>query len=101
MAGRDTSTGSYNTFIGMAAGFFNTTAYDNTVSVRWKIDTGTDNTFVGQAGQANTATDNTFVGTEAGLNNTSGADNTFIGEEAGEKYDGSVQCFRGRRRGTQ
>jgi len=61
------NTGSFNTFVGRAAGSFNTIGSANTFVGRW-------------AGRVNSTGDfNAFLGTNAGLVNTSGALNTFIG----------------------
>ncbi|MEM2590870.1 MAG: hypothetical protein QXE63_06460, partial [Zestosphaera sp.] len=77
-----------NTFIGMEAGYSNTTGYSNTfigTEAGYSNTTGYSNTFIGtEAGRSNTTGSyNTFIGTEAGCNNTTGYSNTFIGRNAG------------------
>lgn len=85
----DSTTGSYNTFIGRSAGLNNTTGNQNTFLGHWAgltNSTGNFNTFIGQfAGYYNTtAGSNTFVGKSAGADNTTGSHNTFLGREAGK-----------------
>ncbi|MEM2593205.1 MAG: hypothetical protein QXI60_11520, partial [Thermofilaceae archaeon] len=86
-AGR-VNAGYSNTFIGMEAGYSNTTGYSNTfigTEAGRSNTTGYSNTFIGtEAGRSNTTGSyNTFIGTEAGCNNTTGYSNTFIGRNAG------------------
>jgi|GEM_PF-4228420 len=80
--------GGYNTFVGMSAGYYNTTGYYNTfigLNAGKNNDTGTTNTFIGiQAGISNTSgANNAAIGSNAGYFNTTGYDNTFVGYYAG------------------
>jgi len=70
-AGRDTTTGSKNTFIGAVAGRLNTT--------------GSCNHFIGRCAGFNNSTGNgnVFLGEFAGRDNTSGSYNVFLGDGAG------------------
>lgn len=81
------STGFSNSFLGYAAGYFNTT--------------GSSNTFTGyQAGLRSTASNNTFIGKSAGEKNTTGGVNTFVGSEAGfNNSTGYNNVFMGRNTG--
>ena len=93
--------GSYNTFNGFQAGYFNTTGYFNTFNgfqAGFSNTTGSHNTFNGaQAGYYNTTGyDNTFNGTYAGYSNTTGYHNTFNGMVAGfYNVDGTNNLFSG------
>ncbi len=69
-AGKNTSTGKYNSFIGYQSGFTNIA--------------GNYNVFLGyNSGYYNTASYNLFIGYEAGKNNTTGTYNSFIGYQSG------------------
>ena len=80
--------GTYNTFTGWNAGYYNTIGYYNTFTGadagRFNT-TGNNNTFTGAvAGSSNTtAYNNTFTGAGSGTSNTTGHSNTFTGAEAG------------------
>lgn len=80
----ESTTGSYNTFSGVTAGYSNTTGHDNTFSGAW-------------AGAANsTGNYNTFSGTWAGIDNTIGNYNTISGSFAGnQNTEGSYNTFSG------
>jgi hypothetical protein len=74
----------FDTFIGNAAGFSNTS--------------GVGNSFLGSyAGNSNTSgNNNTFIGVSAGYNNTTGNNNSFIGAECGASITtGSGNVFLG------
>ncbi len=69
-AGKNTTTGKYNSFIGFQSGFTNTA--------------GGYNVFLGyNSGYYNTASYNLFMGFEAGKNNLTGTYNSFIGYQSG------------------
>lgn len=77
-----------NTFIGLGAGFLNTTAYNNTfvgADAGYTTTTGFNNTFIGQqAGYANLrGRSNTFLGHVSGGSNSDGDNNVFVGDFAG------------------
>ena len=74
------TTGSANTFIGRAAGYYNTGYY---------------NTFLGDyAGVSNTTGNyNTFLGDYAGYSNTTGYRNVFLGYQAGYNETGSDRLY--------
>ena len=74
------TTGSANTFIGRAAGYYNTGYY---------------NTFLGDlAGYSNTTGNyNTFLGDYAGYSNTTGYRNVFLGYQAGYNETGSDRLY--------
>ena len=79
---------SYNSFMGVNAGYSNTTGNDNAfmgMHAGYSNTTGYYNTFIGtSAGSSNTTGYyNTFMGTSAGYSNTTGVYNTFIGTNAG------------------
>jgi len=84
----DSSTGTFNTMIGIEAGFENTS--------------GNANTFIGgQAGTRNTeGSDNVFVGAAAGALNKSGIRNVYVGVGAGFTSTGSHNVFIGRNSGA-
>jgi len=93
-AGYFNTTGFYNTFSGSNAGFYNTTGYYNTFSgayAGFHNTTGYYNTFSGvTAGYYNTTGYyNTFSGMYAGYSNTTGYANTAIGYYAGNTTPGS------------
>jgi hypothetical protein len=78
-----------NVFVGVLAGFSNTTGPDNVFvgrSAGQLNTTGASNTFVGaQAGRDNTTAEGgTFLGHFAGVNNTTGLQNSFVGDRAGQ-----------------
>ena len=82
------NTGYYNTFLGDSAGYFNTTGNFNTFlgdSAGYSNTTGNNNNFLGDyAGYSNTTGNyNTFLGDYAGVSNTTGNYNTFLGDYAG------------------
>lgn len=87
-AGKETTSGKYNTLVGAYAGAHNTTGEKNAFfghgSGCWNT-TGSDNVFLGyQSGFANTTGyENVFVGSDAGQYNETGYYNTFIGYRAG------------------
>ena len=81
------TTGSANTFIGRAAGYYNTGYYNTFLGhyAGYSNTTGHYNTFLGDyAGVSNTTGNyNTFLGDSAGYFNTTGNFNTFLGDYAG------------------
>jgi hypothetical protein len=92
-AGYSNTTGYSNTFSGHEAGYSNSTGYRNTFSGYWagrSSTTGWSNTFSGyRAGYSNTTGhDNTFSGNSAGCLNTTGYYNTFLGSGAGSSNTG-------------
>jgi hypothetical protein len=97
----DVNTGNYNTFIGFAAGYSNTTGSSNIFlgdATGFDNTTGGSNTFIGNnAGASNTTGGyNTFIGYVAGYNNTTANNNTFIGRAAGySNTTGSSNMFLG------
>ncbi|MEZ0006130.1 putative coiled-coil protein SlyX [Flavobacterium sp. 28YEA47A] len=86
-AGRYTSTGINNTFIGNESGMENTT--------------GKFNVFMGyQAGLSNiTGANNTFVGSHSGQSNFNGSYNVYLGQFAGGENNGSYNTFIGMQAG--
>ena len=82
-----TNTGSFNSFLGVAAGTSNTT--------------GSKNSFLGFAsGVYNTdGTDNTYTGQFSGFINTSGSFNSIYGSNAGFYNSASNNCFFGNNSG--
>jgi hypothetical protein len=100
--------GTYNTFLGIGAGYSNTAGRENTflgygagysnTGDPLEPLLGSFNTFVGfQAGYSNTTgLANTFLGYHAGRGNTTGLDNTFVGEDAGyNNTEGNKNTFLG------
>jgi hypothetical protein len=81
------STGTFNTFVGVEAGFKTSDGQSNTFvghQAGHENNLTGYNTFLGYlAGYKNTQDFNTFIGSEAGFNNTSGLNNTFVGYWAG------------------
>ena len=81
------TTGSANTFIGRAAGYYNTGYYNTFLGdlAGYSNTTGNYNTFLGDsAGYFNTTGNfNTFLGDSAGYSNTTGNNNNFLGDYAG------------------
>ena len=81
------TTGSANTFIGRAAGYYNTGYYNTFLGdlAGYSNTTGNYNTFLGDsAGYFNTTGNfNTFLGDSAGYSNTTGHYNNFLGDYAG------------------
>jgi hypothetical protein len=77
----NSSTGYYNTFIGLRAGDVNTT--------------GTGNTFLGNytGGSNTTGICNTFIGRTAGYSNSIGSYNVFLGYNAGYSEGGSNKLY--------
>lgn len=87
-AGKNITTGRYNSFIGFQSGKY-TTNGDYNVFLGYNTglyNTGSDNTFIGyEAGKYHHSTGgNVFLGSKAGRYDTSGTKNIFIGESAGE-----------------
>ena len=94
------TTGSANTFIGRAAGYYNTGYYNTFLghSAGYSNTTGNFNTFLGDyAGYYNTTGNyNTFLGDFAGISNTTGNSNTFLGDYAGvSNTTGNYNTFLG------
>jgi len=92
------NTGYYNTFLGDSAGYFNTTGNFNTFlgdSAGYSNTTGHYNTFLGDyAGVSNTTGNyNTFLGDYAGYSNTTGYRNVFLGYQAGYNETGSDRLY--------
>ena len=86
-AGR-VNTGDYNVFVGLAAGYTNTSGFENVfvgVDAGYSHTIGRQNSFVGyQAGYSNTlGQENVFFGSGAGYSNTTGWHNSFSGKGAG------------------
>ena len=100
-AGRNTTTGGDNTFVGRSSGRTNSAGYQNTfVGSRsgYSNSIGNQNTFMGfDAGDLNgSGSQNTFVGRNAGKQNISGNENTFIGNQAGQQNStGSQNTYVG------
>ena len=94
------TTGSANTFIGRAAGYYNTGYYNTFLGdlAGYSNTTGNYNTFLGDsAGYFNTTGNfNTFLGDSAGYSNTTGHYNTFLGDYAGvSNTTGNYNTFLG------
>ena len=94
------TTGSANTFIGRAAGYYNTGYYNTFLGdlAGYSNTTGNYNTFLGDfAGISNTTgNSNTFLGHYAGYSNTTGHYNTFLGDYAGvSNTTGNYNTFLG------
>jgi len=92
------NTGYYNTFLGDSAGYFNTTGNFNTFlgdSAGYSNTTGNNNNFLGDyAGYYNTTGHyNTFLGDYAGYSNTTGYRNVFLGYQAGYNETGSDRLY--------
>jgi len=91
------TTGSANTFIGRAAGYYNTGYYNTFLgdSAGYSNTTGHYNTFLGDyAGVSNTTGNyNTFLGDYAGYSNTTGYRNVFLGYQAGYNETGSDRLY--------
>jgi len=92
------NTGYYNTFLGDSAGYFNTTGNFNTFlgdSAGYSNTTGNNNNFLGDyAGYYNTTGNyNTFLGDYAGYSNTTGYRNVFLGYQAGYNETGSDRLY--------
>jgi len=91
------TTGSANTFIGRAAGYYNTGYYNTFLgdSAGYFNTTGNFNTFLGDsAGYYNTTGNyNTFLGDYAGYHNTTGYRNVFLGYQAGYNETGSDRLY--------
>ena len=92
------NTGYYNTFLGDLAGYSNTTGNYNTFlgdSAGYFNTTGNFNTFLGDsAGYYNTTGNyNTFLGDYAGYHNTTGYRNVFLGYQAGYNETGSDRLY--------
>ncbi len=114
---RSSTTGKYNTFIGMQSGYHNTLGRSNTYTGAFTghiNQTGSNNTYTGafaghnnassasyntyigsyagfQSTTKNALTHNTFVGNQAGYTARSHG-STFIGSEAGMNHTGGVRC---------
>lgn len=106
-AGDDVAnTGSNNVGIGDAALTNLTTGTQNVavgLSAGSGVTTGRAGTFIGdQTGLATTGVGNTFLGHHAGLSNTTGANNVYLGNEAAEDtlITGSTNVVIGRRAGS-
>jgi hypothetical protein len=83
-AGYSNTTGYENSFFGESAGYSNTTGYENSffgVAAGHSNTTGSENSFFGvAAGHSNTSGDsNSFFGRFAGYSNTTGSENSFFG----------------------
>ena len=92
------NTGYYNTFLGDLAGYSNTTGNFNTFlgdSAGYSNTTGNNNNFLGDyAGYYNTTGNyNTFLGDYAGYSNTTGYRNVFLGYQAGYNETGSDRLY--------
>ena len=91
------TTGSANTFIGRAAGYYNTGYYNTFLGdlAGYSNTTGNYNTFLGDfAGISNTTgNSNTFLGHYAGYSNTTGYRNVFLGYQAGYNETGSDRLY--------
>jgi trimeric autotransporter adhesin len=87
-AGKYTTTGNYNAFLGYRSGYNNTIGHSNLFLGYWSgysNTTGSLNTFVGyRAGALNTTGgENTYLGSYTGSNNTTGSLNSFVGYYTG------------------
>jgi hypothetical protein len=88
-SGWTNTTGSYNVFIGVDAGFHTSTDGNTFVggSAGFRNTAGTQNTFVGDQSGPNandsTGSYNTYLGASAGFYNTSGFENVFVGYLSG------------------
>ena len=87
-AGLYTTTGNYNAFLGYRSGYNNTTGHSNLFLGYWSgysNTIGNLNTFVGyRAGALNTSGgENTYLGSYTGSNNTTGSLNSFVGYYTG------------------
>ena len=89
-AGRESHTGSRNSFFGAESGLFNAASNNSFLGYRSGRNntTGDNNAFFGaNAGGANTIGNrNTYLGTQAGINHF-GNGNVFIGYQAGPVYN--------------
>jgi hypothetical protein len=95
-AGKCTTTGSYNNFLGKYAGCSNTDGSLNNFLGRqagYYNTIGNHNNFIGDAvGYKNTTgCYNNFLGNNAGFNNTTGNHNNFLGRYSG--YNNTTGCF--------
>ena len=93
------STGSYNTAVGVNALLSNTTASQNTAvgyQALYTNQTSNANTAVGyQAGySSNGVVGNVFIGNLTGYSST-GANSTFVGDESGYRSSGASNTFIG------
>ncbi|HWN97659.1 MAG TPA: hypothetical protein VNS63_00145 [Blastocatellia bacterium] len=92
--------GTQNTFVGVFAGFQNTSGIENSFvgyGAGSHNTTGMKNSFFGSlAGQQNTdGESNSFFGTNAGMTNTTGNGNSFFGMGAGRDSNGWNNSFFG------
>jgi trimeric autotransporter adhesin len=100
-AGNNSNVAAYNTFLGNKSGWKNTDGYANTFigSGTGALNTsGNSNTFVGsESGLSNTtARSNSFFGKSTGWQNETGANNAFFGADAGyNNITGSTNAFFG------
>jgi hypothetical protein len=95
-AGKCTTTGSYNNFLGNTTGFCNTDGSHNNFLGRqagYYNTIGNHNNFIGlDVGYKNTTgCYNNFLGNTAGYNNTTGNHNNFLGRYSG--YNNTTGCF--------
>ncbi|MCX6765657.1 MAG: tail fiber domain-containing protein, partial [Candidatus Moranbacteria bacterium] len=93
-AGYTNTSGTDNVFVGRSAGYNNTTGAAN-VFVGWQAgftnSNATGSTYVGDyAGQSSNAVDNTMVGKWAGQSNTNGGYNTYLGSQAGRNGTSNI-----------
>lgn len=93
------NTGENNSFVGAAAGFFNTAGGNNSFFGAFAGSANTietDNAFFGyNAGRANKTSQNSFFGSNAGMTNTTGQSNSFFGYNAGKLSQGVQNSFFG------
>lgn len=100
-AGRSLTTGSFNTFVGTAAGQGSPTTQDYNTFIGWHagiLATSNENTIVGYGAgiSAITGTSNTFIGANSGTATTSGEANMFLGNRAGRhNTTGSANVYLG------
>ena len=104
-AAGSSNTGSYNAFLGYSAGYSNIAGSSNTFLGHYAgrdHTGGSSNTFLGYyAGYSHTTGgSNTFLGTHAGHSNTTGTGNVFIGREAGYNETGSDKLYIANSTGT-
>jgi len=100
LAGSETTSGAYNTFVGGGAGRNNVNGLQNScfgASAGAKI-TGNNNTILGNDAARNmtTSIDNVCIGNSVARNNIIGNSNVMIGMNAGYNSKGSNNVFIGR-----
>jgi len=96
-AGRNTTVGNANSFIGNRAGFNNNSGFDNTyVGYRagFSNTAGSRNVAMGfDAAHLNQGSSNVILGDNAGFANVNGSNNVFLGSSAGYNETGSDKLY--------